>query len=110
MKHTIGINYYHWNDRRYEVHVDCTGTDYMLIFYMNDTQEFEWYIHHIDNRGSYNGTVPDLTTLTEEELFQTSIVWDAPLDFYLVQAAQKYVYECQPTWKGDTFYSHGIEY
>lgn len=110
MKHTIWINYFIWNNGRYEVHVYCTGTDYMLILCMNEILELKWLIHHIDNRGSYNDTVPDLTTLSEEELFQVSVVWDAPLDFYLVQAIQKYVYERQPTWKGDTLYSHGIEY
>lgn len=110
MKHTIGINYYDWDDGCYEAHVDCTGTDYMLILCHNENLELEWLIQHIDNHGPYDDTVLDLTTLSEEELFQASVVWDEPLDFYLVQAIQKYVYELQPSWKGDTFYSHGIEY
>lgn len=110
MKHTIGINYYIWDDGCYEVHVDCTGTDYMLILCLNENMDLDWVIQHIDNHGPYEDAVLDLTTLSEEELFQASVVWDEPLEFYLVQAIQKYVYEHQPTWKGDTFYSHGIEY
>ncbi len=110
MKHTIGINYYLWNDGCYDVHVDCTGTDYMLILCLNENLEFEWLIQHLDNHGPYEDTVLDLTELSEEELFQESLVWDEPLEFYLVLAIQKYVYKHKPTWKGDTFFSFGLEY
>lgn len=110
MKSTVEINYYRWT-RSYEVHVYCTGTDYMIIqFWDEQYHPYEWQIQHIDENVPGDTTILNLTVLSEEELFQQSVVWDQPVDFYLVHAIQKHIIEHQPQWKGDTFYSVDLEY
>lgn len=108
MKSNVEVSYYSWETER-QVHVNIEDTDLFLILFEYDNEPTAWEIHHAFS-GDEAYAVPDFTVLSEEELFQWSVVWDAPLDFYAVQAIQKHVLELKPTWYGDTCYNTDLEY
>jgi Tfp pilus tip-associated adhesin PilY1 len=111
MKTNIEVNYYNWTDS-YEVHVYCTGTEYMVILYGDTTNTpYEWQIQNIDySNVPPDNNIQDLTKLTEEEYFQHSTAWDMEPNFYLVHAIQQHIIDHKHTWTNDTFYSIDLEY
>lgn len=105
----INVNYYKWSDSS-EVDIYCTGTEYFIILYKEDKiPEDQWYIQHVDG-GTCSGVILDLTVLSDEESFQQSTVWDAPLDYFLVQAIQRHIISTMKTWETDTSYNAKLEY
>ena len=91
MKTQIELFYYNANDE-YEFHIRDTSSEYYLAFYSLDNAAPAFEIQSEDDYKT-SIPVPDFTRMNEEEVFQASLIWDAPYQVYFLFAAQKFILE-----------------
>lgn len=111
MKFSIEVQFYKWSDS-YQVHAYIDKTDYLIILYDDNSMNVpEWEIQTLDDKpGDYRQEIPELPALSEEEAFQQSVAWDAPVDYYKVHAIQEHIIGQVSTWTTDLCYNTELEY
>lgn len=108
MKTQIELFYFNANDE-YEFHLRDTSSEYYLACYSRNNTAPEFKIQSDDD---YKPSIPipDFTRMTEEEVFQSSLVWDAPYTVYFLFAAQKFILENLHMYKGCSHTNLTLEY
>ena len=91
MKSQVKLCYCRSTNGEFGIHVQEKDNDYFIEYYNNwRTDEPQTEIRDVQYQ-TKSIKVQDLTVLNEEELFQTSLIWDAPLSIYFVAQVQIYI-------------------
>lgn len=108
MKAQIELFYFNAKGE-YEFHLRDTSSEYYLACYSIKDAAPAFKIQSDDD---YKASipVPDFTRMTEEEVFQASLIWDAPYQIYFVLAAQKFILENLHVYNGCSHANLILEY
>ena len=80
-----------------------------LNFLYHPNRFDSWQIYHV-HQNEEPLFVPDLTSLSEEEYFQLSTVWDVKNNLELVYHLQKYCYNNMYKFKGSGDFEIEVQY
>lgn len=107
MKANIEVAYYRDGNGEYEVHLQELFSEYHIMTHNIKVQTSEFELNH---EWKPNIKIPDFTLMSEEEVFQASLLWDAPYSIYFILSAQKYIKDNINKWKGYSVFETTLEY
>lgn len=99
MKEVVAVHYYN-DGQLFEAHVESPDSEWGIVYFKSTPQSKPQF--EIQYKAGYVPSIPipDFTTLPEEEVFQTSLVWDEPYTVHFLLAVQKYMKCNIHKWSG----------
>lgn len=89
MKEKVLVHFYN-DGNEFEAHIENDDSEWSVVYFKTTSSggpKFE-----IQYKAGYVPSIPipDFTIVPEEEVFQTSLVWDEPYSVHFLLGAQKY--------------------